>query len=55
MSDIKEAAAVMGRKGGKSTSEAKQKAVRDNGKKGGRPRKDRYSDSVFEIGDESPK
>jgi general stress protein YciG len=29
----------MGRKGGKATSEAKKKAARDNGKKGGRPKK----------------
>jgi len=33
------AAAILGRRGGKSTSPAKQKAVRENGKKGGRPRK----------------
>lgn len=41
--DISEAARIMGRKGGKvggkSTSEAKKKAVRENGKKGGRPKK----------------
>ena len=30
------AAAAMGRKGGSSNSEAKQKASRENGKKGGR-------------------
>jgi len=33
------AASAMGRKGGRSTSRAKQKAVRENGKLGGRPRK----------------
>lgn len=33
---INEAAAAMGRKGGASNSEAKQKASRENGKKGGR-------------------
>ena len=37
--DITEAARAMGRKGGKSTSPKKQKASRENGKKGGRPRK----------------
>jgi general stress protein YciG len=38
MSDISETAAAMGRKGGQSTSEAKRQAVRENGKKGGRPK-----------------
>ena len=37
--DISAAAAALGRKGGKSKSEAKAKAARENGKKGGRPRK----------------
>jgi hypothetical protein len=32
-------AAVLGRKGGQARSEAKTRAVRENGKKGGRPRK----------------
>lgn len=32
-------AAIIGKKGGTSTSEAKRAAVRENGKKGGRPRK----------------
>jgi hypothetical protein len=32
-------ASLIGRVGGKSTSEAKRAAVRENGKKGGRPRK----------------
>lgn len=41
MSPIKSAASALGRKGGASTSEAKVKAARDNGKKGGRPRKPR--------------
>lgn len=36
---ISKAAAVMGKKGGKVKSAAKTKAVRENGKKGGRPRK----------------
>ena len=35
---ISEAAAALGRKGGKSKSEAKAKAARENGKLGGRPR-----------------
>lgn len=34
---IRSAAQIMGRKGGKVTSEAKAAAVRENGKKGGRP------------------
>jgi hypothetical protein len=32
-------AAQMGKKGGKSTSEAKSKSSRENGKLGGRPKK----------------
>lgn len=32
--------AQMGQKGGQSRSERKKAAVRENGKKGGRPRKD---------------
>jgi hypothetical protein len=32
-------AVILGRKGGKATSLAKTKAVRENGKKGGRPKK----------------
>jgi len=37
--DISTAAAAMGRKGGSVKSEAKAAAVRENGKKGGRPPK----------------
>lgn len=37
-------AAALGRKGGQSTSEAKRAAVRENGKKGGRPRKQADAD-----------
>jgi hypothetical protein len=33
------AAIFLGRKGGKATSEAKATAARENGKRGGRPRK----------------
>lgn len=36
---IQKAAALLGRRGGQSRSEAKQAAVRENGKLGGRPRK----------------
>jgi hypothetical protein len=36
--NAKEAAAVLGKLGGKSTSPAKQQASRANGKLGGRPR-----------------
>lgn len=35
---FKEAAALMGRKGGKAKSAAKAEAARENGKKGGRPK-----------------
>ena len=38
--DISQAAAALGRKGGSSKSPAKQAAVRENGKKGGRPKKE---------------
>ena len=34
-----EVAKMLGKLGGRSTSEAKQKAARENGKKGGRPKK----------------
>lgn len=37
--NISAAAAALGRKGGQSTSEAKQAAARANGKRGGRPKK----------------
>jgi hypothetical protein len=37
--DVSSAARAMGRKGGLSKSAAKTAAVRENGKKGGRPRK----------------
>ena len=36
---INKAAAALGRKGGSAKTPAKQAASRDNGKKGGRPRK----------------
>lgn len=37
--DITNAAAALGRKGGQARTEAKQAASRNNGKRGGRPRK----------------
>jgi hypothetical protein len=37
--DVSSAAAIMGRKGGQSTSEAKKRASRENGRLGGRPKK----------------
>ena len=37
--ELSEMAAVLGRKGGKVKSRAKARAARENGKKGGRPRK----------------
>ena len=42
--DLNKAAALLGRLGGKSTSEAKKRAARMNGKKGGRPKKKRDED-----------
>jgi hypothetical protein len=39
MSQITNAAALLGRKGGKVKSESKAAAARNNGKKGGRPKK----------------
>ena len=36
-----EAARLIGRKGGKSKSEKKRAAARENGKLGGRPKKDK--------------
>lgn len=36
---VSQAAAALGRKGGSATSEAKAAASRENGKRGGRPRK----------------
>lgn len=43
--NISQAAALLGRKGGSAKSEKKTKAVRENGKKGGRPKK-RLDDSL---------
>lgn len=52
--DLSTAAAALGRKGGQSTSEAKQAASRANGKRGGRPRRDNImsgTTSQFKAGD----
>jgi hypothetical protein len=38
-SEISKAAALLGRKGGSVKSEKKTKSCRENGKKGGRPKK----------------
>jgi general stress protein YciG len=38
--ELSEAAATLGRKGGQATSERKAQTSRENGRKGGRPRKD---------------
>jgi hypothetical protein len=43
-SDLTVAASIMGQKGGMSRSEAKIAAVRENGKKGGRPKKSEKSE-----------
>mgnify|MGYP007016065973 CR=1 FL=1 len=37
--DLREAAAALGRKGGRAKSARKTAAVRENGRKGGRPKK----------------
>lgn len=48
--NMNEAASLMGRKGGKSKSKAKQEAARLNGKKGGRPRKAKnYIEAIIEL------
>jgi hypothetical protein len=38
---LKDAARLLGRKGGQSKSEMKKAASRENGKKGGRPKKEK--------------
>jgi hypothetical protein len=40
---IRLAMSELGKRGGASTSKAKQRAVRENGKKGGRPKKKVYA------------
>ena len=42
--DIHAAAVALGRKGGSVTSEAKARAARENGKKGGRPKEEERHD-----------
>ena len=41
--DVTKYLAAIGRRGGKSTSEAKRAAARENGRKGGKPKKVRDS------------
>lgn len=41
---ITEAARALGRKGGQAKTEKKRKASAENGKKGGRPRKEKTDD-----------
>lgn len=48
--DLSTAAAALGRKGGQSTSEAKQAASRANGRRGGRPRKDSIMQATIDNG-----
>ena len=50
MTDISKAAAALGRRGGSVSSPAKAKAVRENGKLGGRPLK--YCPTCIEDLDE---
>jgi hypothetical protein len=47
MSNVKEAAATMGRKGGKKKSTRKAAASRKNGKLGGRPRTLKFTGSTY--------
>ncbi len=49
-SDITTAAATLGRKGGKSTTEAKAAAARENGSKGGRPKGAALKERASEVG-----
>lgn len=44
--NLTSAAALLGRKGGKSRSEAKRKAAAENGKKGGRPKGSKVCDTM---------
>lgn len=45
--DVSSAAAIMGKRGGQSTSEAKQRASRENGKLGGRHKKDWTAEEIL--------
>ena len=57
MNEINQAAAALGKKGGKSTSEAKVTAARKNGAKGGRPqssRKERADAALERLRNASP-
>lgn len=48
--DLSQAAAILGRKGGSVRSEAKTRAVRENGRRGGRPRKVDYEGAILALG-----
>ena len=48
------AAIALGRLGGKSTSEAKRRAVRENGKLGGRPKKPKRTARRSNAPDQRP-
>jgi hypothetical protein len=48
-SEISKATAALGRVGGRSTSAAKKLASKANGKRGGRPRKIRRTDSRNDL------
>lgn len=48
---LRQAAAAMGKVGGSSKSSAKQAASRENGKKGGRPRRSADTDTVRRLVD----
>lgn len=50
LSRVTEAAQVLGRYAGSRTSDRKARAARENGKKGGRPRKVRPADTENESG-----
>lgn len=45
--DVSAAAAIMGKRGGQSTSEAKKRASRENGRLGGRPKKDWTAEEIL--------
>lgn len=51
MNEITQAAATLGKLGGKSKSPAKQQAARENGRKGGRPIKTGYCAANQRHGD----
>lgn len=46
MKNIKKAASILGKCGGKKTSLTKKRACRENGKKGGRPKKNNNQEGL---------